>query len=239
MARFLVYNLAIMPSRKQKIIAVAIAATLLAAIAGYWLYREHQKRVLRDTVTAWIIDAGTQLRAALGVEPGAATADEEETIKSLEARTEAVAKNRAALRDRDGAPQRPLVDAADHYLLTVSEILRQHAATRRHGHYTTIGLRELWEHMGGRYSQGLGWTTEALRRKELLEKEYFQYRIAAEALARLLEGYPEDRVRVMPFVDAVKLPDEKLTRAARTRALEAAKRLAAEMERLRKLPGDR
>ena len=225
-----------MLTRKRKITAIAIAATLLVSLAGYGLYRDHQKRTLRGTVSAWVVDAGTQLRAALGIEPATASTDEEDTLKALDARTGAVARNLAALRALDGSLQRPLVDAADNYLLAAQEILRQHAASRRHRHFTWVGLRELWEHMDSRYSQGPGWTTEALRRKELLEKEYFQYRIAANALARLLQSYPEDRARVAPLIDASKLPDESTTRAARVRSLEAAKQLAAEMERLRKLP---
>jgi hypothetical protein len=225
-----------MYTRKQKIIAISTALALLAAIAGYWLYIDHQKRALRDTVTAWIVDAGRQLSSALSVEPASVTADEDATIKSLEARTAAVAKNRVALRALDASLQQPLVDGADYYLLSVIEILRQHASSRRHGHLASIGLRGLWAHMRSRYSQGLGWTTEALRRKELLEKEFFRYRIAADALIRLLESYPEDRARIALLVDAAKLPDEKVISAARVRALEAAKRMANEMERLRKLP---
>ena len=225
-----------MPTRKQKITAIAIAATLLVSLAGYWLYRDHQKRTLRSTVTAWVVEAGTQLRAALNVEAADASANEEDAFKSLDTRADTVARNLAALRTLDGSLQRSLVDAADNYLLAAQEILRQYAASRRHGYLTSVGLRELWEHMNSRYSQGMEWTTEALRRKELLEKEYFQYRIASVALARLLESYPEDRAGIAPLVDASKLPDESITRAARVRSLEAAKHMAAEMERLRKLP---
>jgi hypothetical protein len=225
-----------MLTRKQKITAIAIAGTLLVSIAGYWLYRDHQKTMLRNTVTAWIVDAGTHLRASLSNESAANAADEENTIKLLDERAAIVTKNLTALRALDGSLQQPLVDAADFYLLSVNEILRQHAASRRHGYFTSVGLRELWEHMQSRYSQGLDWTTEALRRKELLEKEYFQYRIAADALARLLAGYPEDRARIAPLVDASKLPNERVTGAARVHSLATAKQLSAEMERLRKLP---
>ena len=90
--------------------------------------------------------------------------------------------------------------------------------------------------IASRYTQGLDWTTEALRRKELLEKEYFQYRIASDALARLLEGYSEDRARVVPQLDAKRLPDVRVSQAARLRSIYAARQMATEMDRLRKLP---
>lgn len=225
-----------MTKRHKKIITIGIAAALVAALLAYWLYREHQKRVLHDTVVAWVMDAGSRLGSALAVDPGSAADSEEDTIKLLDAHVDAVARNLTALRALDGSLQQTLVDAADHYLLAVQEILRQHAASRRHRHRTSVGLRELWEYMQSRYTQGPEWTTEALRRKELLEREYFQYRIASDALARLLSGYAGDRARVAPLVDAARLPDERATQAARERSIKAARQMGAEMDRLRRLP---
>mgnify|MGYP003339412431 FL=1 len=164
------------------------------------------------------------------------TAAEPAALKVLDARYETVAEHHAALRAQSGALPRDTVDAADHYLIGAREILRLYAASRRHRHFTTVGLRELWEHMGSRYALGPGWTTEAVRRKDLLEREYFHYRNTTEAMARLLDGYAEDRARVAPLLDASSLPDESMARAARTRSLEEIKKLTLEMDRLRKLP---
>jgi len=229
-----------MLTRRQKTVALAAAAALVVAIAGGGLYRAHQKRVQHATVTAWVLEAGTHLRAVLGGEPGSpGMADQPavpKVLEALDARHEAVAKHHAALRAHSGALPRETVDAADHYLIGAREILRLYAASRRHHHFTLVGLRELWEHMGSRYTQGPGWTTEAVRRKDLLEREYFQYQNTTEAMARLLEGYAEDRARLAPFLDTSALPDETMARAARARALEEVKKLTVEMERLRKLP---
>ncbi len=232
-----------MLTRKQKFIAISAAVALVVVLTSGGLYRVHQKRVQHATVSASVLEAGAHLRAALGAEPGKPeTADEPaaakvmESLKALDARDEAVAKSHAALRAQSGALPRDTVDAADHYLIGAREILRLYAASRRHRHLTVVGLRELWEHMGSRYTQGPGWTTEAVRRKDLLEREYFQYRNTTEAMGRLLDGYPEDRARVVPLLDASPLPDESLVRAARERLLVEGKKLAVEMDRLRKLP---
>ena len=226
-----------MLTRKQKFIAISAAVAMVVVLTSGGLYRVHQKRVQHAAASASVLEAGAHLRAALGAEPGKPeTADEPGTPKVLDARYEAVAKSHAALRAQSGALPRETVDAADHYLIGAREILRLYAASRRHHHLTGVGLRELWAHMGSRYAQGPGWTTEAVRHKDLLEREYFQYRNTTEAMGRLLEGYSEDRARVVPLLDASSLPDESLVRAARARLLEEGKNLAVEMDRLRKLP---
>lgn len=226
-----------MRTRQHKTLAIAIAVTVLVSIAGYGLYRGYQKRVLHNNAVAWMVDAGKRLQTALSVEPAtSASADELAVIKLLDEHVDAVAKNLAALRALNTAGQRPLVDDTDHFLLAVREILRQHAASRRHRYFTVVGSQELWAHMGSRYSQGAGWSTEAVRRKDLLEREYFHYRNTTDALTRLLESYPELRARVAPLVDARHLPDENFTRAASERAAESARRMALDMEKLRKLP---
>lgn len=213
------------------------AALLLALVAGYGIHHEYQKRMLRQSVMAWVVDAGAQLRAVLAGgagKPGAA--DEMDEIRAQEARLDAVARNLEALRALNGSRQRVLVEAADRYLHGTREILRQAAASRRHRHVTTVGLRELWEHMASRYEQGPGWTTEAVRRKELLEREYSRYRNTTEALATLLDGYGEDRARLAPLMDVKSLPEEAAARAARERALTGVKLMASEMDKLRRLP---
>ena len=227
-----------MLTRKTKTIAITIAVTLLVCAAGYGLFRGYQKHTVQNKTTAWIVDAGKRLQATLSVEPGtsSSSSDELATLKVLDAHVDAVAKNLASLRALNSATQRPLVDDTDHFLLAVREILRQHAASRRHRYVTVIGMRELWAHMGSRYSQGTGWSTEAVRRKDLLEREFFHYRNTAEALVSLLASYPELRARVAPLVDARQLPDESVTRAAGERAVESVKRLAVDMDKLRKLP---
>lgn len=226
-----------MLTRKQKIIALSAVAALIVVLASGGLYLAYQKRVQHAAVTAGVLEAGAYLRAVLGAEPGnPETADEPAQIKVLDARYEAVAKYHAELRAQSRALSRDTVDAADHYLIGAREILRLHAASRRHRHLTAVGLRELWAHMGSRYTQGPGWTTEAVRRKDLLEREFFHYRNTTEAMARLLDGYPADRARVAPLLDASSLPDETMASAARTRALEEVKKMTVEMDHLRKLP---
>jgi hypothetical protein len=223
--------------RKPKVIAIAAVAALIVVLASGGLYHEHQKRVKHDRGIAWVLDAAAHLRAVLSAESGKpGTADELDVLKVLDTRFEAVAKHHAALREQAGVLPESTANAVEHYLIGAREILRLYAASRRHRHFTAVGLRELWEHMGSRYSQGPGWTTEAVRRKDLLEREYFQYRNTTEALLRLLDGYPEDRARAAPLLDARSLPDERMISAARERLLEDAKKLAVEMDRLRKLP---
>ena len=225
-----------MLTRQQKIATITIVAILLVCAAGYALFRGYQKHTVQTKASAWIGDAGKRLQAALLVDPREASPDELATLKLLDGHVEAVAGDLALLRTMNSATQRTLVDDTDHFLLAVREILRQHAASRRHRYYTQIGMRELWAHMGNRYEQGAGWSTEAVRRKDLLEREFFRYRNTTDALVRLLNSYPDLRARIAPLVDARQLPEESVTRAASERAAEALKQMTADMEKLRKLP---
>ena len=79
------------------------------------------------------------------------------------------------------------------------------------------------------------WIQEALRAKERLEKDYFDYRLSADALGRLLESYPGARKKLALHVGGALLADEGTATAARRRALESARRLADEVERARQL----
>jgi hypothetical protein len=225
-----------MLTRHKKIAAVAIAIILLLCAAGYGGFRGYQKHTVQTKTTAWVGDAGNRLQMALQADPRVTSSDEPATLKLLDGHVEVVARNLAALRAMNSTAQRPLVDDTDHFLLAVREILRQYAASRRHRYYTQIGMRELWEHMGSRYSQGAGWSTEAVRRKDLLEREFFHYRNTTDALVRLLDSYPELRARIASLMDARQLPEEAVTRTAGEHAAEAVKQMAVEMDKLRKLP---
>ena len=83
---------------RTKIIAVALAATLVAAAAGWWAYGEHQKRELRKAIVALVADTGARLRGAL-----TATAEGPEAARKLEEDTAAADRNLAELKRMNAA----------------------------------------------------------------------------------------------------------------------------------------
>ena len=71
--------------------------------------------------------------------------------------------------------------------------------------------------------------------KDRLERDYFDYRMSAEALGRLLESLPEASRKLALHVGRAPLADEAAVRSAGRRALENSRRVADEVERARQL----
>lgn len=217
---------------RPKAVTLAVAVLAILLIVAYWAYRAHAIREFRSAVVAIVNDSGKRLQDALN-EPSA------DAGKRLNEHADTVTRHLANLRTMDGALDRPLSDAADGYVHTVREILKQRAASQNHREEASTRLRALWEHINERYAQGLSWTTEAIQRKADLETEYFYYKISSEAFAKLLESYSEERAKLAPFMDIAGLPDAGAANAARTRDAQSVKQLTAELDKLRQLPRNR
>jgi hypothetical protein len=93
-------------------------------------------------------------------------------------------------------------------------------------HIRTVNLRER------------GWIGEALHRKELLEKKYFDYRLASDAFSDLARTYIVSRRKLAPLVGDAALVEEAVAIDARDRARAAAKKTAEMVEQAKQLsPG--
>jgi len=214
--------------------AALLAAALVAASAlGYWGVSAYRKIQLQKAVTALVKDTSERLQAALAIETGAASADQ--TVGRLDDHAQEVDKHVLELRGMSASPNRTLFDAAEEYMLTVRQILRNQAASHRYRVQVSASERALRDHMRAAKRRSGSWIQEALRAKDRLEKDYFDYRLSAGAFSRLLESYPDARKKLALHIGGALLADETTAANARRRALDSARRLADEVERARQL----
>jgi hypothetical protein len=202
---------------------------------GYWGISAYRKGQLHKAVTVLVKDSSERLQAALSVETGTAPEDATQTVRKLDDQAQEVDKHVIELRGISASPNRALVDAAEEYLLTVRQILRNQAASHRYRTQVSAGERALREHMRTANRRSGTWIQEALRRKERMEKDYFDYRLSVETFGRLLESYPATRKKLAQQVGASLLTDEAVATNARKRALANSRRIADDVERARQL----
>src|SRR5205814_2713888 len=214
--------------------AALLAAALVGASAlGYWGVSAYRKSELQKAVTALVKDTSERLQAALAIETGTMPADQ--TVGRLDDHAQEVDKHVIELRGISASPNRALVDAAEEYMLTVRQILRNQAASHRYRIQVSASEQALREHMRTANRRSGNWIKEAVRAKDRMEKEYFDYRISVDAFGRLLETYPATRKKLALQVGAGLLVEEAVAASARKRALAAAKRVADDVERARQL----
>ena len=221
------------PGLTTRTAALLAAALVLASALGYWGVSAYRKSQLQMAVTALVKDTSERLQAALAIETGAASVDQ--TVGRLDDHAQEVDKHVLELRGLSASPNRALVDAAEEYMLTVRQILRNQAASHRYRIQVSASDRALRDHMRAAKRRSGSWIQEALRAKDRLEKDYFDYRLSAGAFSRLLESYPDARKKLALHVGGVLLADETTAANARRRALDSARRLADEVERARQL----
>ena len=214
--------------------AFGLAALVLASALGYWGVSAYRKGQLQKTVSALVRDASERMEAALALESESAAADNPQTVARLDEQAQEVDKHVIELRDMSAAPNRALVAAAEEYLLTVRQILREQAASHRYRIQVTASDERLREHMRKAGRRSAGWIDEAVRAKDRLERNYFDYRVSAEALERLLASYPSVRKKMAAQLSAPLIADETVERA-RKWTLAASKRIAASVEQARRL----
>ena len=221
------------PGLTTRTAALLAAALVVASALGYWGVSAYRKSELQKAVTALVKDTSERLQAALAIETGAASVDQ--TVGRLDDHAQEVDKHVLELRGMSASPNRALVDAAEEYMLTVRQVLRNQAASHRYRIQVSASDRALRDHMRSAKRRSGSWIQEAVRAKDRLEKDYFDYRLSAEALSRLLESYPEARKKLAAHIGGVLLADETTAANARRRALDSARRLADEVERARHL----
>jgi hypothetical protein len=223
------------PETERKKIALLLAALLAASAFGYWGYSTYRKRDLKGTVVDLVKDTSLRLRDALNIETGPQSADRPEVVRKLDDHMLEVDKHLMELRGNSSSPNRALTDAADGYLLTARQILREQAASHRYRIEFSGSMQALLAHMRTANRRSAFWINEAIRAKDRVEKDYFSYKLAVETFDRLLESYPDARAKLALHVDAALLIEPALAREARKRELETSKQAASEMERARQL----
>jgi len=213
----------------------ALAALLVVAALGYWGYSGYKKLELRDTIVALVKDASRRFEGALAMEAGRASADNAQAVQKLDEHAQEVDRHVIELRGLALWRDRVLAEAAEDYLLTVREVLRKQAASHRYGIQVAAGEAALREFMRGANRRSRTWMDEAVREKDRLEKDYFDYRLSADAFARLLEAYPESRQKLAAEIPAAPLAADDAVQAARERAVQNSRRAESEMQQIRQL----
>jgi len=213
--------------------ALGLAALVIASALGYWGVSAYRKGQLQQAVTALVQDSSERLQAALAVETEAAPAAE--MVGKLDDQAQEVDKHVIELRGMSASPNRALVDAAEEYMLTVRQILRNQAASHRYRIQVSASQRALRDHMRTANRRSGTWIQEALRAKDRMEKDYFDYRLSVDTFGRLLESYPATRKKLALQVGAGLLADEAVAANARKRALANSRRIADDVERARQL----
>lgn len=214
--------------------AFGLAALVIVSALGTWGVSAYRKAQLQKAVYALVRDSNERMQAALALENEAATADNPRTVARLDEQAQEVDKHVIELRDMSSSPNRALVAAAEDYLLTVRQILREQAASHRYRVQVTASDERLREHMRKAGRRSGAWIDEAVRAKDRLERNYFDYRTSAEALERLLASYPSVRRKMAAQLSVPLLADEAVENA-RKRALAGSKRIAAKVEQARQL----
>src|SRR5213083_829174 len=196
--------------------ALGLAALLIVSALGYWGVSAYRKGQLQRAVTALVQDSSERLQGALAVETEAVHDDSARMVRRLDDQAQEVDKHVIELRGMSASPNRALVDAAEEYMLTVRQILRNQAASHRYRIQVSASEQALRDHMRTANRRSGNWIKEALRAKDRMEKEYFDYRISVDAFGRLLV-------------------EEAVAANARKRALATSKRVADDVERARQL----
>lgn len=214
--------------------AVYALALLLASALGYWGVSAYRNSEQHKAVSALVGDASGRLESALALETETAAAGSQQTVGKLDEQTQEVDRHVMELHEMGDGPNRALSAAADDYLLTVRQILRQQAASHRYRLQVAASETALREHMSAAGRRSGAWIDEAVRRKDRLERNFFDYRVSAEALGRLLAAYPASRKKLVAQLGMPLLADEAVE-DARRRSAATLKRVTTGVEQARQL----
>jgi hypothetical protein len=221
---------AMTPGYGTRTVAAALVALLAISSLGYWALSAYRRSDLQKSVAALVRDSSDRMKAAFAIQT-----ETQQTVTRLDDHAQEVDKHLIELRGLRASPDRPLVDGADEYLLTVRQILRNLAASHRYRVQMAASDKALRDHMRTTARRTAPWIQEALRAKDRLERDYLDYRLSVEAYDRLLESLPETSKRLATHVGAGAVADTTAIADARRRALENLKRAAGEVDRARQL----
>src|ERR1044072_4950579 len=184
------------PGSATRSTALGLAALMITSALGYWGVSAYRKSQLQTAVTALAKDSSERLQGALAVETAAAPENTPRVVRNLDDQAKEVDKHVIELRGMSASPNRALVDAAEEYILTVRQILRNQAASHRYRIQVSASERALRDHMRAANRRSGNWIKEAVRFKDRMEKEDFDYRISVEAFGRLPKSYPATRKKL-------------------------------------------
>ena len=208
--------------RNAGVIAALAVAIVLGAV-GYAVYQAHSART---SIKGYVKDAGERLRTVLRAPPGEAL--------DYASHAQAVEANAAALRRLNRSRVIELADTADSFLVSAREILRRRAAMEDAGRRLAGDVEALAAHIKADRGRA-DWPRDAAQLQQAAERDFREYRIAAESYASLLDTLPDAQSRIATHVDAASLVDAGTVNAARKTALDALARTEENMKQTTRL----
>ena len=184
-----------------------VIATIVLIVGTYLAYEKYTRR---SSVVSMVEETAARLRKSLEAQGVAAGADAHAAHADAQV---------TKLRSMNASSFRPLADAADDYLVTTREILRRNADMETLRARLSASLDALQAHIKADRGRA-DWTREAVRLKQLLDKDVRDYRIAVDSYRSLLQTLPASQARIAQFVEAAALVDDQTIAAARKRALD-------------------
>lgn len=210
--------------------AAALVLALACALA-WWAYRGVQKRELQQDAVALVQDSTTRVREALGLITAGAEARDK-----LEAHFNALKVSVEKSRALDASLNPALVQVADAYVTDVHALLRRQLATHAAREAVGADIGEINNHLRAAGTRSQEWIRQALVLKQRMEKNYFDYRVAAGSLAKSLRALDHTCLALRPLVPAGLVIEEQLIFAAEKRLHEVNAQFEQQVENARKLP---
>jgi hypothetical protein len=215
---------------KRNVIIAALA--LFATVLAYAGYGTYQKRELHARVTEIVAAASSQLDEALSIDVNAPSAGLADGLDAKVAQAEASLRQLRAL----GAHRDPaLVEAADPYVASVLEVLRRQAGAARHRARFIEDRKLLEAHMAGAAARSETWLSEAIRLRQRLDQDYYDYQLTVTSLGNMLAGLVPASRKLADILPTVPLPPEVAVEQARERTLAGADTAKQELEQARRL----
>jgi hypothetical protein len=216
-----------------KRIAIAAVAILAAAVLAYVGYGVYQKRTLRAQVAQTVDAASVRLAASLGTDIAAPTAA---IVERLDRDTEQTDAELQRLRAAPARPDRALVEAADGYVANALAVLRRQAGSTRGRLRFADSRQALADHMAQASRRDASWSSQAIKLRERLDGDYFEFRIASTSLGNALNDLPGTQRAIAALLPGARLAEEAAIKEAQARTLAAANAIRLEYEQAKQLP---
>ena len=216
----------------MKRIAIAAVAVLVAVGVAWMAYGWQQKRAWRAQVVQLVDAAGVRLGETLGADLNASSGALADKLATLAGEADADLER---LRSAGTRPDRNLAEAADAYLGSATAVLKRQAGSARGRMKLAESRKALAEHLAKASQRSEGWSAEAIRLKERLDADYFEYRIAVTSLGNMLGELPAARGRMLVALPAARLPEEAAIKDARARTQAGAEATRLEIEQAKQL----
>lgn len=205
---------------------IGLVLLAVAAVAAYVAWDRHQTRQLQDATLAKISEATRALRVALAPMPAP---DAAAYARAVAANTARVEQDLAALRDTRTSRILMLAAGADGYLLSARELLRRHTVMLELRDRIGGEIITFRDHLMTGNRAAASWTTEAVRLKNQMERDFREFQRTVDAHTRIADGFPDARKALAGLAPEDLLIKDSEIAAARDAALAAAKALAAEV----------